>query len=80
MVQKLTSAYLSVLCLKVADLRLLSQDSSDPELASLASAEHAALLTQLAADERALLLQLLPKDAVDDRGVVLEVRDIGLCR
>ena len=28
----------------------------------------------LAGRERALLLQLLPKDDVDDRGIVLEVR------
>ena len=34
---------------------------------------------QLAACERELLLQLLPKDEVDLRGIVLEVRHNSLC-
>lgn len=56
------------------DLAALAEDGSDPAMAALAGEERRALLEELAAAERALLLQLLPKDQVDDRGVVLEVR------
>lgn len=48
-------------------------------MAELAGAERAALVEQLAACERELLLQLLPKDEVDLRGIVLEVRHRTLC-
>lgn len=48
-------------------------------MAELAGAERAALVEQLAACERELLLQLLPKDEVDLRGIVLEVRQKTLC-
>ena len=56
----------------------LAGDDSDPDMAALAEEERRALLTQLAAAERALLLQLLPRDQADGRGVVLEVC-VALC-
>ena len=43
-------------------------------MAALAAEERHALLAELAAAERALLLQLLPRDQADGRGVVMEVR------
>lgn len=40
----------------------------------LAQEERAAAVAQLPEQERSLLLSLLPRDAVDDRGIILEVR------
>ena len=51
----------------------MAEDGSEAELAAEAAAERAVLLTELPGLERAVLLQLLPSDEADDRGVVLEV-------
>ncbi len=46
----------------------------DPELGEMARTELEALKPRIAELERALQLLLLPKDAADDKGVILEIR------
>ncbi len=46
----------------------------DPELGEMARAELAALKARIPALERELRLLLLPKDAADEKGVILEIR------
>lgn len=53
---------------------LLDDAGEDEEMRRLAREERAALLEELPGLERELLLLLLPKDANDARGVVVEVR------
>jgi peptide chain release factor 1 len=60
---------------EAADLqRMLEADDTDPELRALAEMEQAELAERLATLERQVKLLLLPKDAADDRNVILEVR------
>ncbi|MGQ3671558.1 peptide chain release factor 1 [Xanthobacter sp. TB0136] len=53
---------------------LLADSESDPEMRALAGAEVARLEEQIGHEAHAVRLALLPKDAMDDRGVILEVR------
>jgi peptide chain release factor 1 len=53
---------------------LLSDPKTEPEIARLAGDEKAELARQIAALEDKVRLALLPKDAVDERDVILEVR------
>ncbi|MCL4767212.1 MAG: peptide chain release factor 1 [Hyphomicrobiaceae bacterium] len=58
-----------------ADLSAIAADAaSDREMAALAAQEIAALEPKLAELEAKVRLLLLPKDAADDRSVILEVR------
>jgi peptide chain release factor 1 len=58
-----------------ADLEALRADpAADREMAALAAEEIEALAERRSALERALLVHLLPKDAADERSVILEVR------
>jgi peptide chain release factor 1 len=53
---------------------LLQDSATDSEMRSMASAEKPALEARRAALERQIMLALLPKDAMDDRNVILEIR------
>ena len=53
---------------------LLADSASDPEMRGLAEAEVARLEEEIEAQSHAVRLTLLPKDAMDERGVILEVR------
>lgn len=53
---------------------LLADSASDPEMSALAEAEVARLEEQIEVQSHAVRLALLPKDAMDERGVILEVR------
>src|SRR5262245_41117718 len=70
----------SVRALKEAQLQLadvgalLSDPKTEPELARLAGEEKAELARRIAALEDKVRLALLPKDAMDERDVILEVR------
>jgi peptide chain release factor 1 len=58
-----------------ADLdALLAESKSDPEMADLVRQDREAVDGRLHALERQLLVQLLPKDAADERSAILEVR------
>ena len=58
-----------------ADLDLLAGDrAADREMAEMAREEAVTLVPRLAALEEQLKVQLLPKDAADDRSAILEVR------
>ncbi len=60
---------------EAGDLAALMADPvADAEMREMARAEHADLAPRLVAAQRALTLQLLPKDAADERNVILEVR------
>jgi peptide chain release factor 1 len=60
---------------EVAGLKALSEDSAnDGEMRDLARAEYDEKREELEALEQELRLLLLPKDAADERGVILEVR------
>jgi peptide chain release factor 1 len=60
---------------EVAGLKSMSEDSSnDGEMRDLARAEYDEKGTELEALEQQLRLLLLPKDAADERGIILEVR------
>ncbi len=57
------------------DLTSLSADpATEPEMRSIAEAEKPALEARRAALEHELRLTLLPKDAMDERNVILEIR------
>jgi peptide chain release factor 1 len=57
------------------DLRAMSEDSAtDSEMRDLARAEYDELVGKLEDTEQNLRLLLLPKDAADQRGIILEVR------
>jgi peptide chain release factor 1 len=57
-----------------ADLRAAEEMLADPEMAGLAEEEIAALRRRLPELEDAVRVALLPKDAADDRPVILEIR------
>jgi peptide chain release factor 1 len=60
---------------EVADLTaLINETGTDPELHRMAEDEIAAARLDCEAKEHAIRVLLLPKDAADERGVVLEVR------
>ena len=54
--------------------RCIDDPTTDSEMRSLAQAEKPALEQRRAALEQQLKLALLPKDAMDDRNVILEIR------
>ncbi len=60
---------------EAADLdELIADPATDREMAALAREEREALEPRLEALNRDLMIRLLPKDAADDRSVILEVR------
>jgi peptide chain release factor 1 len=60
---------------EVAELKAMSEDSgTDGEMRDLARAEYEDKGAALTALEQRLRLLLLPKDAADERGIILEVR------
>jgi peptide chain release factor 1 len=60
---------------ELADLEdLLAESAIDPEMAALARSERPQLQERVAQLEHEVRLALLPKDAMDDRSVILEVR------
>ncbi len=60
---------------EVESLRQITSDAAaDPEIAKLASEELEALEPRIAQLEHALQVQLLPKDAADEKSAILEVR------
>jgi peptide chain release factor 1 len=60
---------------ELADLEAMLADSkTDPEMARLAAEEKPNVTERLAALEEKLRIALLPKDAMDERDVILEVR------
>jgi peptide chain release factor 1 len=57
------------------DLKAIMDDpAGDPEMRALAEAEHFALKDKLPAIEQQLQFMLLPKDAIDEKNAILEVR------
>jgi peptide chain release factor 1 len=60
---------------ELADLdELLAESATDPEMVAMARAERPDLQDRLAQLEHEVRIALLPKDAMDDRSVILEVR------
>jgi peptide chain release factor 1 len=60
---------------EIADLEsLLADPQTDAEMRALAASEKPALEARLAGLEENIRLALLPKDAMDDRNVILEIR------
>src|SRR3954453_15402853 len=60
---------------EIAGINALLKDSStDAEMCAMASAEKPALEEKRAALERQIKLILLPKDAMDERNVIIEIR------
>ncbi|MGB7836136.1 MAG: PCRF domain-containing protein, partial [Xanthobacteraceae bacterium] len=60
---------------ELTDLDNLIEDAAtDPEMRAIASAEKPALEAKRAALEQEIRTALLPKDAMDDRNVILEIR------
>ncbi len=60
---------------EIADLEALATDpSTEPEMRAIAAAEKPALEAKRVALEREIRLALLPKDAMDERNVILEIR------
>jgi peptide chain release factor 1 len=60
---------------EIADLEsLLADPQNDAEMRALAASEKPALEARLAGLEENIRLALLPKDAMDDRNVILEIR------
>jgi peptide chain release factor 1 len=53
---------------------LLDDPATDPEMRELAASEKAALEARRTALEQEIRLALLPKDAMDERNVILEIR------
>jgi len=67
-------AYRSVAA-EIADLdALLADPSTEAEMRTIANAERPQLQTKLTALEEEIRLALLPKDAMDDRNVIIEIR------
>jgi peptide chain release factor 1 len=54
--------------------QLLADSATDPEMRSMAEAELETLQAHTAELEQKIRVALLPKDAMDDRNVVLEIR------
>src|ERR1700730_10262567 len=60
---------------EIDDLNALIEDpGTDPEMRSMAAAEKPQLEEQRAALEQEIKIALLPKDAMDERNVILEIR------
>jgi peptide chain release factor 1 len=59
---------------EIAGLEAMVGEDADKEMVDLAKAELEELRPRLAEVEHKLTIQLLPKDAADDRSVILEVR------
>jgi len=59
---------------EIADLAEMVASSDDPEMKELAQEEFLELKERLPAMDRALAIQLLPKDAADERSAILEIR------
>ncbi|MFD2265499.1 peptide chain release factor 1 [Lacibacterium aquatile] len=59
---------------ELVSLAALMQDNSDPEMRDMAEAEFHELKAKLPELERALQIELLPKDAADEKNAILEVR------
>ena len=59
---------------ELAEARLLVGDASDPEMAELASAEVERIDAEQAPREARLHQLLLPKDPLDDKNVIVEIR------
>lgn len=59
---------------ELVSLAQLMQDNSDPEMRDMAEAEFHELKAKLPEIERALQIELLPKDAADEKNAILEVR------
>src|SRR3979409_2166899 len=59
---------------EIADTESLIADSADPEMRSMAEAELDTLAARSTELEQQIRVALLPKDAMDDRNVVLEIR------
>jgi peptide chain release factor 1 len=60
---------------EIADLATLLDDAAtDAEMRTMAATEKPALEARLAALEQRIKVALIPKDAMDDRNVVLEIR------
>ena len=60
---------------EIDDLNALIEDAgTDPEMRSMAAAEKPQLEEQRATLEQEIKIALLPKDAMDDRNVILEIR------
>ena len=60
---------------ELADIEsLLSDPATDPEMRSLAESERPDLQARVSDLEREIKLALLPKDAMDERNVILEIR------
>src|SRR5216683_1457952 len=53
---------------------LMADSATDPEMRAMAAAEKPQLEQRRAALEQRLMLALLPKDAMDERNVILEIR------
>src|SRR5215467_8343983 len=53
---------------------LVADSATDPEMRAMAAAERPQLEQKQAALEREIKLALVPKDAMDDRNVILEIR------
>ena len=53
---------------------LIADPATDPEFRDLAYEERDAARTEIEARAREILIVLLPKDAADERGVILEIR------
>src|ERR1700680_3287105 len=60
---------------EIADLdALLADPSTEAEMRTIANAERPQLETKLTALEEEIRLALLPKDAMDERNVIIEIR------
>src|SRR6266540_4043115 len=60
---------------EIAGLQAMLEDpATDAEMRQMAAAEKPALESRRAALEQRIKLVLLPKDAMDDRNVILEIR------
>jgi peptide chain release factor 1 len=59
---------------ELADAHSMTGDESDPELAEMARAEVARLEIEQAAREQQLHLFLVPKDPLDEKNVIVEIR------
>src|SRR5436305_1537400 len=60
---------------EIDDLNMLIEDAgTDPEMRTMAAAEKPQLEAQRAALEQEIKIALLPKDAMDERNVILEIR------
>ena len=59
---------------EISDLRDMLRSESDPDILSLAKAEHATLEGKKEEAEERLRMALVPKDPNDDKNVIIEIR------